>query len=709
MPRSRAHRLLAALLFGVVVTAPATAANHTEAAADPHQWLEEVLGDRALDWVRAQNAVTQKRLEALPDFKAIQERTLAIVNSRERIPHVVQRGAWLYNFWQDDKAVRGVWRRTTLAEYRKAEPNWEIVVDLDRLATEEKENWVWKGFTCLYPTHDRCLINLSRGGADATVIREFDVIGKTFVKDGFALPEAKGSASFIDRDTLYVQTDFGPGSMTASGYPRIVKTWKRGTALREAQVAFEGQTSDISVTASVIQQKGFPDLHWVRRAVTFFTSENFLRDPATGRLSRLDIPADANASVVRDWLTIQLRSDWKTGERILPQGALVATPLKAFLAGERKFSVLFEPSERRSLAGYVATRTHVLVNELDNVRNRLHEWQLSEGRWQRREVMRPVRGTISVWALDADDSDRYWLTQSDFLTPSTLYLAEAGGDRREKLKALPAFFDSAPYVTEQLETTSRDGTRIPYFVLRARDARLDGTHPTLLYGYGGFRVSQLPAYSAVVGSAWLARGGVYVVANIRGGGEFGPRWHQAALKANRQKAFDDFIAVGEDLIRRKITAPRHLAIYGGSNGGLLVGAVMTQRPELFRAVVCAVPLLDMRRYHTLLAGASWVAEYGNPDDPREWDFIAKYSPYHNLRPDVAYPRTLFITSTRDDRVHPGHARKMMAAMLALKQPVLYYENIEGGHGAAANNAQIAYRTALMYSFLLSELRGDGPG
>jgi len=672
------------------------------AQEDPYLWLEEVMGEKAIAWVKEQNAKTQKVLEASAQFAPIRDKTLEVVNSRARIPGVVKRGEWYYNFWQDQKNIRGVWRRTTMDEYRKPEPKWETVLDLDQLARNEKENWVWKGSTCLYPKYDRCLLTLSRGGADAAVVREFDVLGKSFVAGGFEMKEAKGSASWINRDTLFVQTDFGPGSQTKSGYPRIVKEWKRGTPLDAAKVVFEGQEADISVSAWQSEQKGYTTRQFVRRGVTFFTTELFLREGT--KLIKMDVPADAQASYAQDMLWVRLKSAWTLGDRTYAQGSLIAMNFERFLKGERNFDVLFEPTYRKSLAGWTLTRNYLILNELDNVKNRLYEVQYKNGKWNRRTVSLPGLGTVGASAIDSDESDDYFLTITDYLTPSTLFLAKAGSDTREQLKSLPAFFDATPYKVEQFEVASKDGERIPYFMVMNKNTKLDGKNPTLLYGYGGFEVSQLPGYSATVGNAWLNNGGVYVVANIRGGGEFGPRWHQAGLKANRQRVFDDFIAVAEDLIAKKVTAPRHLAISGGSNGGLLVGAVATQRPELFRAVLCSVPLLDMKRYHKLLAGASWEAEYGNPDNPKEWEFISKYSPYQNVKAGVKYPKILFVTSTRDDRVHPGHARKMMARMLEQGHEVMYYENIEGGHAASANNQQLAYRTALQYSFLLNELK-----
>jgi len=693
-------------LMSLLTSAPSIFAQIPQ--EDPYLWLEDVMGDKAIAWVKEQNAKTQRLLEAQPVFAPIRDKVLEVVNSRERIPAVTQRGEFLYNFWQDQNNIRGVWRRTTMAEYKKSqlqsETNWETILDLDQLAKDEKENWVWKGSTCLYPQYDRCMLNLSRGGADAQVTREFDVPSKSFVKDGFEIKEAKGSASWIDRDTLFVQTDFGPGSMTQSGYARIVKEWKRGTPIESASTVFEGKESDISVSAFVTEQKGYATRQFVRRGVTFYTSETFLREGS--KLFKLDVQDDASPAYAWDLLFIRLKSTWAVGGKTYPQGALIAMNFEKFMKGERDFEILFAPTDRKSLAGWTLTKNILILNELDNVKNQLVELKRDGATWTRRNISLPGLGTVSASAIDADVSDEYWLTLTDYLTPSTLYWAKAGTDTREKLKSLPAFFDSAPFKVEQFQATSKDGEKIPYFVIMRKDAKLDSTNPTLLYGYGGFEISQLPSYSGAIGNGW--QGGVYVVANIRGGGEFGPRWHQAGLKANRQKVYDDFIAVAEDLVAKKISSPRHLAISGGSNGGLLVGAVMVQRPDLFRAVVCSVPLLDMKRYNKLLAGASWVAEYGNPDDPKEWEFISKYSPYQNVKPSVKagvkMPKVLFVTSTRDDRVHPGHARKMMARMLEQGHEVYYYENIEGGHAGSANNAQVAYRSALQYTFLLKELQ-----
>ena len=670
-------------------------------ADDPYLWLEDVTGEKALAWVRSQNAVSTNELERLPEFEPIRKRLLAILDSKEKIPYVAKHGAYYYNFWRDEKNVRGLWRRTTLEEYKKPQPTWETVLDLDQLSTAEKENWVWKGYDVLYPTYDRALVVLSRGGADASVVREFDLTTKKFITDGFYLPEAKSSVAWRNRDELYVGTDFGPGSLTSSGYPRIVKQWKRGTPLAEAKTVFEGKTEDVSVDGAVVHDHG-RTYEFIRRGPTFFTSEEMVL--RGDKWVKLEKPADAQVSTFEDQLLLRLRTDWAIGGKTYPGGALLAIGFDAFLEGKRDFKTLFEPTERKSLASWSDTKHYIIVNELDNVRSRLYVLQRKDGEWVRTTLEAPAFGSVSANGIDPDESDDYFMTTSDFLTPSTLSIGTIGRPGTEKLKSLPAYFDTTGLEISQHEATSKDGTKIPYFQVGRKNLKLNGSNPTLLYGYGGFEISMLPNYSAGVGSAWLERGGVYVLANIRGGGEFGPKWHESARKEHRQRAYDDFIAVAEDLVQRKVTSPQHLGIQGGSNGGLLMGVMLTERPELFRAVVCQVPLLDMLRYNKLLAGASWMDEYGNPDKPEDWAYISKYSPYQNVLKDKKYSRVLFLTSTRDDRVHPGHARKMVAKMESQGHDVLYYENIEGGHGAAANNKQAAFMSALAYTFLLKELQ-----
>ncbi len=676
---------------------PRTATN-----TDPREWLEDVAGERSLAWVRERNAASEKQLADTDLFRTTNARLLSILDSTARIPYVGKLGDFYYNFWQDAQNPRGLWRRTTLDEYRKAEPKWDVVLDLDALGKLEHENWVWHGASFLRPDYKRCLLSLSRGGADASVTREFDVEARNFIAEGFVLPEAKGGASWRDLDSVFVATDFGPGSMTSSGYPRIAKLWRRGTPLSSATVVAEGKVEDVSLFATRDQTRGFPrDI--VHRGVTFYSNEFFLLRDGTPR--KIEKPDSATAHLHREWLLLELRDDWTVGGTTHPAGALLATKLEAFLAGERTFDVLFLPTERSSLAGFSPTQHHVLLNVLDNVRNRITVLTHVDGTWKREPLPGlPEFGTVSAGAIDDETSDDYFLTITDYLTPTSLWLGTIGKGPAKMLKTLPAYFDAKGLEVSQREALSQDGTRIPYFLVARKGLVRDGSTPTLLYGYGGFEVSMTPGYSAGVGASWLEQGGVYAVANIRGGGEFGPKWHQAALKQHRNKCYEDFAAVAKDLIAQKITGKPHLGIQGGSNGGLLMGNMLTMYPDLFGAIVVQVPLLDMLRYHKLLAGASWMGEYGDPENAEEAKWLVRYSPYHNLHRDTFYPKVLFTTSTRDDRVHPGHARKMMALMMEQGHDALYYENIEGGHGGAADNKQAAFMASLAYVFLWQTLK-----
>jgi prolyl oligopeptidase len=683
-------------------TAPA------KSAEDPYLWLEGVTDEKALAWVREQNAKAEAEIGAAPEFKKLKNDLLAILDSDARIPTVQKIGNHYYNFWRDKKQPRGVWRRTTLQEYRKPSPQWEVVLDLDALNAEENipegKQWVWHGANCLRPDYRRCLISLSPGGSDADVTREFDLETQSFVEDGFVRPEAKGGLQWIDQDTVYVYTDFGTGSLTASGYPRIVKEWKRGTPLSEAKVVYEGKPGDMYIAAYRDLSPGY-ERDFVSRTIAFYNDELYLRDKG-GKLTKIDVPNSANKSVNNQWLTVELREPWTIKGKTHPAGALLVIDFDKFMAGNRSFDAMFTPTDTTSLAGYTWTKRHLVLNVLDDVKSKIKIVTPMEGTygWSESNLPgAPALGTVSVSPVDPDESDALWMTASDFLTPTTLSLVEIG-KKAEALKTMPPFFESAGLVAEQAFATSKDGTRVPYFIVRRKDIPLDGSNPTLLWGYGGFEVSYTATYTSMAGRGWMQQGGVYVLANIRGGGEYGPRWHQAALKANRHKAYEDFAAVAEDLIARKITSPQHLGAQGGSNGGLLMGNMITQYPHLFGAVVCQVPLLDMKRYHKLLAGASWMAEYGDPDKPAEWAFIKTFSPYHLLKDDAKYPPVLFTTSTKDDRVHPGHARKMMAKMQAMGADVRYYENIEGGHGGAADNSQEAHMRALSYTFLWQQLK-----
>ena len=699
MTTSVAHRLpLAALIILVAGLALVKAA--PAADDDPFLWLEDVEGEKALSWAKAQSAKTVALLEAQPEYEPIYERTLQILDSKDKIPDPELLGETVYNFWKDDVHERGLWRRTTLASYRTARPEWETVVDLDALAKAEGKSWVWHGATCLPPAYERCMLNLSPGGSDTHVYREFDTRKKEFLAGGFSLPEAKSRVAWRDENTLWVGTDFGPGSLTTSGYPRIVKLWKRGTPLADAKTIFEGKVEDV---ASSGETEILPDGRWdvVTRVPAFFRQETFILEGE--KLVKLDIPEDSEPrAFFRDRLLLSLRSDWTVDGRTYREGSLLAAGMKDLLRGQHRLEVLFEPSARVSLAAVGNTRDRVLLQTLDNVKSRLSALSPNGPGWNRTEIPTPGLGTAELGAMN-DWSTNWFFTYEDFTTPMSLWLSQNGGPA-EKVKTMPAFFDATGMTTEQLEATSKDGTKIPYFVVRPKGAKTDGTAPTLLYAYGGFEVSRVPTYSGPLGAAWLSRGGTYVLANIRGGGEFGPGWHKAAMKEKHIHNFEDFSAVARDLIARKITSPRHLGIMGGSQGGLLVGGTFVLYPDLFHAVVVQVPLADMKRYSHLLAGASWIAEYGDPDKPEDWAYIKTWSPYQLLRADAKYPTPFFWTNTRDDRVHPAHARKMVAKLEAQGHPVYYFENTEGGHGSGAVSKQTAQVTALQYAYLWMMLK-----
>ncbi|MBL7492740.1 S9 family peptidase [Frankia sp. AgB1.9] len=662
---------------------------------DPYRWLEDVLGEAALDWVRDRNAETFAELTPSAGFAELRARLREVLDADDRIPYPVTRGEYLYNFWRDAAHPRGVWRRTSPGSYRDDVPDWEVVLDVDALADSEGENWVWHGARVLRPGHRLALVQLSRGGADASVVREFDLVTKSFVTDGFVLAEAKSSASWIDADRIYVGTDFGVGSLTTSGYPRVVREWRRGTPLDDAVTVFEGKADDVSVGAYHDPTEGFTR-DFVYRNVDFYRTEKFLRTPAG--LVRLDVPDDAETSVHRDWLLVTTRSPWAVGELVHPAGALLAADLDAFLAGRRELDVLFEPDPHTSLAFHAWTRNHLIVATLRDVRSQFTVLTPSAAGWASAPLADlPDTGSAAICDTNSDVDDEYYLNASGYTQPATLYRGEIG-TRPEIVKQAPGFFPTDGLTVSQHFAVSDDGTRVSYFVVGSGEPG-----PTLLHGYGGFEVSLTPGYSGSIGRGWLERGGTYVVANIRGGGEYGPDWHQSAVRENRPRVFEDFAAVARDLVERGVTTPAQLGIEGGSNGGLLMGVMLTRYPRLFGAIVCSVPLLDMRRYHELLAGASWMAEYGDPDEPADWAFLREYSPYQNVRPDQPYPPTLVTTSTRDDRVHPGHARKMVARLTELGYDVRYYENIEGGHGGAADNEQLAHKLALTYEFLWRSL------
>ncbi len=659
-------------------------------ADDPYLWLEDIGGDEALDWVRRHNEPTIAELRD-ERFEQMRSEALEVLDTDARIPYVRRRGEYLYNFWRDAANPRGLWRRTTLDSYRSEEPDWDVVIDVDDLARADGENWVWAGADVIEPDHTRALVSLSRGGSDAAIVREFDMTAREFVADGFELPEAKSQVAWEDHDTVLVGTDFGPDSMTESGYPRIVKRWRRGQPLSEASTVFTGPITDVIVSASVDRTPGY-ERTLLYRAVDFFNDQVYqLRD---GELVRIDAPTDATVSVHRDWLLIELRTDWYTASARHRAGSLIAAPYTDFIDGTADLSVVFEPDEHTCLHQYAWTRDRLLMVTLADVASRVEV--VTPGTWKREPVAGLEDGSTTVVVATDDTGDEIFLDSSGFLTPSRLLHGTADGTLSE-IKRAPSFFDAADLEVSQHFATSDDGTAVPYFVVGHKHDQAPG--PTLLGGYGGFEVARTPGYDGVLGRLWLSRGGTYVLANIRGGGEYGPGWHTQAMREGRHKVAEDFAAVARDLVQRGITSVPQLGAQGGSNGGLLMGIMLTKYPDLFGALVCQVPLLDMRRFHLLLAGASWVAEYGDPDNPEDWEFISQYSPYQHVSGDEPYPPVLITTSTRDDRVHPGHARKMTAALEEAGQKVWYYENIEGGHAGAADNAQTAFKSALSYSFL----------
>ncbi|WP_407685206.1 prolyl oligopeptidase family serine peptidase [Mycobacterium sp. HUMS_1102779] len=687
--------------------------------ADPYLWLEDISGDEALDWVRARNAPTLAEFRDA-GFERMRTEALEVLDTDARIPYVVRRGEHLYNFWRDAANPRGLWRRTTLDSYRTDSPEWDVLIDVDELGRADDAKWVWAGAGVIEPEYTRALVGLSPGGSDASIVREFDMLTRRFVTGGFELPEAKSQIAWEDADTVLVGTDFGAGSLTESGYPRVVKRWRRGTPLTDAETVFEGADTDVRVSASVDRTPGF-ERTLLARAVDFWNEEIYeLRgSPDDSELIRIDAPTDASVSIHREWLLIELRSDWYHGTATYRAGSLLAADYDPFLSGTAELRVVFEPDAHTALHHYAWTRDRLLIVTLADVASRVEiatppsrddplrpaspRLRSSRGTWRREPVAGIPAATNTVIAAADEHGDEFFLDSSGFVSPSRL-MRGTGAGPLEAIKSAPAFFDAENFSVAQHFAESADGTAIPYFVVGPADA--PGPGPTLLYGYGGFETANTPAYNGVLGRLWLARGGTYVLANIRGGGEYGPGWHTQAIREGRHKVDEDFAAVATDLVARGITTVERLGARGGSNGGLLMGIMLTRYPEKFGALVCDVPLLDMKRYHLLLAGASWVAEYGDPDNPDDWKFISEYSPYQNISASRRYPPVLITTSTRDDRVHPGHARKMTAALEAAGHKVWYYENIEGGHAGAADNEQLAFKAALSYSFLHRTLPGS---
>lgn len=672
--------------------------------ADPFIWLEDLDGQRSMDWVKAHNAITEKRLEASPHYKTFYEDALALLGAKDRIPAPRFLNGEIYNFWQDEDHLRGIWRKTSLEDYRKADPQWQTVLDVDALGKAEDKSWVFKGARCLEPDQQRCLISLSDGGEDAVEVREFDLATGSFVKDGFVLPRAKQDIAWQDADHLLVATEWTPGDMTESGYAYIVKRVTRGQPLSEAVEIYRGETSDVGTTPSVLHDAQGHSLALIVRNVDFFHAQTFI--VGADGVQQLTMPEKVSVAELVDGRVV-FRLDEAWGD--LPAGSVASVPLADVLAHPEAMTprLVWKPGPREALKtidGITSTQDRLLLSTLDNVNGRVLAFAPQpDGSWQQTALPLPDKMRLDFGSADTS-TDRVFVTAEGFTTPDTLYLADAADGEAQAVKALPAKFDAGNLVVEQREATSTDGTKIPYFLVHRKDIPLDGSTPVLLNAYGGFQLSETPFYSGTIGKLWLERGGAFALANIRGGGEFGPAWHEAALKTKRQIAYDDFASVARDMIAARITSPRHLGILGGSNGGLLMGVEMTEFPELYNAVVIQVPLLDMIRISKIAAGASWQGEYGDVtknDDARA--FWLKTSPYHALRKDGKYPEPYIYTTTKDDRVGPQHARKFAARMEAFGLPYYFYENTEGGHGSGADVRQSAKTTALWLTYLTEKL------
>ena len=693
------NRLGLIFLITIIINACGMSNNDDNKMKDPYLWLEDVEGKEALQWVESQNELTKERYSQAETFGETYNYLLDDYNSVDRIPFPSIRGQYIYNFWRDKNNIRGIWRRTSLESYQNDAPEWETIIDVDLLANEENKNWVWRGANCLGPDFKKCLVSLSDGGKDASVLREYDIETKTFVEGGFFAPEAKQYSDWINEDQVLIATDFGEGTLNESGYARQVRLWNRGDNLLSSEILFEGGYQDIfSFPFSEIRPDG--NYFGVLEGPTFFTK--ILHLYSNDKLIKVDLPLKVDIyGTYQNLLLISIAEEW-LGFAI---GSLLAVNIEDALAQNitsKSVKMLFEPTDTSFLRSVSIGKDQILVNTLDNIKGKITHFKKIGKTWFESNLRGFDEDMLSISASDSW-SNIAFIGSESFTQPTGLYFSK-DSEEFKKIKSLPRKFDPSVYEVNQFFSQSKDGTEIPYFQISRNDMVLNSSNPTLLYGYGGFEISLTPSYLSAFSRKWLDQGGVYVIANIRGGGEYGPKWHQSALKANRQRAYDDFISIAEDLISKGVTSPKNLGIRGGSNGGLLVGAVVTQRPDLFNAVICAVPLLDMYRYDKLLAGASWVDEYGDPDNEDEWEFIKKYSPYQNVFPNREYPEIYFYTSTKDDRVHPGHARKMAKKMLDQGHKIIYYENVEGGHSAASNYEQSAFMSALQLEYLNDKLK-----
>jgi len=668
---------------------------------DPYLWLEDIEGTRALAWVEEQNKRTLARF-GQAGFAADRDTLAAIYDRPDNIPYVTRRGAWLYNFWKDANNPRGLWRRTTLESFRSARPKWEIVLDLDALAARENEDWIWGGPATLPGTHERAILRLSRGGSDAVVLREFDVAGRSFVAGGFELPEAKSGVSWLDRDTLLLSSALGEGMATKSGYARTVRLWRRGADVKTLPVLFETMPENMAVSDNVDRTKAHETV-WFFDKPEFFDVVTWVGD-RSGPKRKLDLPTDVSLDSFGDWLVVKRRSEWTVAGATHAPGTLFGIGYSAFLAGDRNFAPLFKPGERRVLDYFFWAAGRLVLAILDNLQPAFEILEPSASGWTRATLPVAAKvGVADVMRLDVEEAesngDLLAIVQ-DPVTPATLMVREQG-TAWQVLKRAPQNFSPEGLVVTRHEAISIDGERIPY--VQVGPAKQTGAAPVHLYGYGGFEAVELPQYNSAIGKLWLERGGTSVTANIRGGGEFGARWHEAGRRAGKKLSHDDFAAVAADLVKRGVTVPQRIAAEGGSNGGILITNMLTRYPERFGALFCTIPLIDMRRYSKLLAGASWIAEYGDPDNPKDWDFLQTYSAYHLAVPGMRYPPILLATSRKDDRVHPGHARKMAAKLQAMGYEAYFYEPAAGGHGYGKDNFERATFTALGYTFLRDKI------
>ncbi|WP_338467270.1 prolyl oligopeptidase family serine peptidase [Novosphingobium sp. ZN18A2] len=703
-PRTAA--LLAAACAAPFLVAAAASADN----ADPYLWLENIHGEKALATVGKWNAETARVLDAMPGYEADRVRAKAIMDDEHQIAEPAQvMGDTVTNLWRDAKHPKGLWREASLSSYLSGKPEWQTLIDVDALGKEEGKSWIWHGANCLAPDYERCLVSLSPGGSDADVMREWDRTTKSFVDGGFTLPEAKSTVAWEDADTLLVATDFGKGTMTTSGYPFVVKRWKRGTPLSAAQTVMEGKASDVGVFPRRLIDSDGTAYNVINRGITFYTGETWIEGPDHAFI-KTPLPETADLEGVEGGRLFAFLNK-PLGE--IPAGSVVDWAIPDVIAGTAGApEVVFTPNARQAVEDVGTTDHHVWIKLLDDVSGRLLVMTRgADGTWSHQTADLPDKATITLKA-SADKQDIAFATVQSFLVPPTLYAVDAGG-KAAAVQSLPAKFDPSQFTVEQRFATSKDGTRVPYFLAMRKGVK--GPVPALIHAYGGFRVAQTPTYlttepyrAGPLALFWVEDGNAYVLANIRGGGEYGPKWHDAALREKRQNAYDDLYAVAQDLVKRGITARGKIAVSGRSNGGLMAGVAMTQRPDLFGAAIIGSPLLDMKRYSHMLAGASWMAEYGNPDNPKDWAFIRKYSPYQNLKAGVHYPPPFIYLSTEDDRVHPGHARKFTAKLKALGDTVYYHEYREGGHSVGAAHAEDAVRAAMLHAYLRHVLMGVQP-